>query len=396
MLEMRRFFIIIAIIPTLLLGQVNVDSLGFMTVQHNLVGGSQPEKDNHIGIYFNHLHTIDTLQYIGIKSKVYDSYMSTNIGDVYSIYGESGCTYHPAYNTTHNAKAVGVVGCGYKNGLQFKFSIGVAGIGMIYSKNIGIYGGLRTSGDAIPNTLIDYPSQGLAGYFGGPVLITGSLITNGVTATLADAALYNDIKALQSTKAAESIMQLTPIEYKYNNLDTIHYGYTKQSKEFEVKHYGLIAHEVEKKFPNLVFEAGDGNKAINYIEIIPLLLQAIKEQQAQINELYESSKMYYSKRFTSAKDNNSIDENMNTVLFQNQPNPFKEQTTIDYVLPSAYNSAYIYIYDLQGNQIKSYRLQDRGKGNIVIGGKTLKAGMYLYTLIIDNCVIDTKRMILTE
>ena len=36
------------------------------------------------------------------------------------------------------------------------------------------------------------------------------------------------------------------------------------------------------------------------------------------------------------------------------------------------------------------------QASIFIDGKDLKAGMYLYTLITDGEIIDTKRMILTD
>lgn len=55
-----------------------------------------------------------------------------------------------------------------------------------------------------------------------------------------------------------------------------------------------------------------------------------------------------------------------------------------------------YIYDLQGLQKKTYNIITKGKSSIIINGFELQPGMYLYTLIADNTVIDTKRMILTE
>ena len=39
---------------------------------------------------------------------------------------------------------------------------------------------------------------------------------------------------------------------------------------------------------------------------------------------------------------------------------------------------------------------ERGEGVVQIQGAELSAGMYIYTLIADNKVVDTKRMILTE
>ncbi len=51
------------------------------------------------------------------------------------------------------------------------------------------------------------------------------------------------------------------------------------------RHMGVIAQEVETVFPELVREDFDGKKAVNYSGLIPVLLEAIKEQQSQIESL---------------------------------------------------------------------------------------------------------------
>jgi hypothetical protein len=52
----------------------------------------------------------------------------------------------------------------------------------------------------------------------------------------------------------------------------------------QTKSIGLIAQEVELIVPEVVHEY-DGIKAIAYSNIIGLLVEAIKEQQKQINDL---------------------------------------------------------------------------------------------------------------
>ena len=84
------------------------------------------------------------------------------------------------------------------------------------------------------------------------------------------------------------------------------------------------------------------------------------------------------------------------VLYQNSPNPFSVSTKIEYYLPADVQKATIYIYDMNGTQLKSIPLNQKGNGSITINGSELKAGMYMYTLIADGQVIDTKRMILTD
>ncbi len=51
------------------------------------------------------------------------------------------------------------------------------------------------------------------------------------------------------------------------------------------RHYGVIAQEIEKVLPEVVNTGADGAKAVAYTEIIPVLIEAIKEQQKEIEQL---------------------------------------------------------------------------------------------------------------
>lgn len=82
-------------------------------------------------------------------------------------------------------------------------------------------------------------------------------------------------------------------------------------------------------------------------------------------------------------------------LYQNYPNPFDESTIIKFRLSRNANSAAIYLYDLQGNQLKSYSISCT-KESLEIKASELKPGMYLYSLIANGNLIDTMTMIITE
>jgi hypothetical protein len=53
------------------------------------------------------------------------------------------------------------------------------------------------------------------------------------------------------------------------------------------KTFGFIAQEVEKIIPEVVDTNEDGLKFINYNGLIPVCIEAIKEQQNQINQLQQ-------------------------------------------------------------------------------------------------------------
>ena len=62
-------------------------------------------------------------------------------------------------------------------------------------------------------------------------------------------------------------------------------GVTFEKIETEGTHMGVIAQEIEKIIPEVVSEDKDGKKSVAYGNIVGLLIEAIKEQQIQINEL---------------------------------------------------------------------------------------------------------------
>lgn len=58
----------------------------------------------------------------------------------------------------------------------------------------------------------------------------------------------------------------------------------KDPDKIKEKHYGVIAQEIENVFPGLVKEGPEGEKAVAYTELIPVMIEAIKEQQKIIEK----------------------------------------------------------------------------------------------------------------
>ena len=50
-------------------------------------------------------------------------------------------------------------------------------------------------------------------------------------------------------------------------------------------HYGFIAQDLEKIYPELVKDSEKGYRKVNYIELIPLIVSKMKDMQEEINEL---------------------------------------------------------------------------------------------------------------
>lgn len=82
-------------------------------------------------------------------------------------------------------------------------------------------------------------------------------------------------------------------------------------------------------------------------------------------------------------------------LFQNNPNPFNTVTTITFNLQDGAKKASIIIYDLNGIQIVEYPISDESTNCISIDANIFQPGIYLYSLLVDDKLIDTKRMVIT-
>ncbi|MCF2494740.1 tail fiber domain-containing protein [Dyadobacter chenhuakuii] len=72
--------------------------------------------------------------------------------------------------------------------------------------------------------------------------------------------------------------------HKINKLQGYHYNWKEQAKDQNLQ-TGLIAQEVEEYFPELVSTNKSGYKSVNYIGLIPHLIESTKELQTKIQQL---------------------------------------------------------------------------------------------------------------
>lgn len=162
--------------------------------------------------------------------------------------------------------------------------------------------------------------------------------------------------------------------------------------------YGLDTEQLKGVYPELVYEDANGNVSINYIEMIPLLVQAVNEVKAENETLKDEIAELKGGKDTKAKvwaGGTSIDTPDEAILSlsQNNPNPFSSSTSIAVSVPESIKSATLFVYNMSGKQIKRIDITDRGASRINITSEGLGEGMYLYSLIADGKVVGTKKMI---
>ncbi len=170
---------------------------------------------------------------------------STGIG----VYGESA-SGDAILGESNNADAV--------HGISYANGNGVHGVA--YGLGYGVYG---------------ESASGLAGYFKGSVIITNTLKVNATTYT-SDARYKTNVHSI--SRALDDTLNLRGVSYEWDKAKW-------PEKRFnDGRQIGFIAQEVEKIFPELVQTDKDGYKSVMYVNIVPVLVEAVKTLNAKVED----------------------------------------------------------------------------------------------------------------
>ena len=207
------------------------------------------------------------------------------------------------------------------------------------------------------------------------------------------------LKNERAVKCLESLADM-PVVTDKDSRDKAFFEklYAEQAKGSE--RYGFLAQNVKEVFPELVHTDNAGNMYVDYIGLIPILVQSINELKAELAEVKgentqeEEGSVMKAPQQASQSD---VEADLTAPkLYQNAPNPWSSETVIRYRLPQSVANACIYIYDMQGTQLKSIPAQGRGETQVTLTAHDLNAGMYIYALVADGALIDSKQMIITK
>ena len=77
---------------------------------------------------------------------------------------------------------------------------------------------------------------------------------------------------------------------------------------------GVVAQEVNEVVPEVVTERDDGYLAVKYEKMIPLLIEAMKEQQDQIDDLKKQIEEFKQEGFWKCMDTKRDKDNLEKIL----------------------------------------------------------------------------------
>lgn len=345
---------------------------------------------------------------VGIKSSLSTTNSSLNIGN--RSYGDSKYNvFLTSSNPATGSFNIGIDGWSYPSSARTAGrTIGVRGIAgnCTSGYNYGVIGALRGNHDgaaiygAFENLVGSYVDGRYAGYFCGDVKSTGAtkafLVNIYDTEQLSGSDAISALEILDSLEAlTNSISQDPPFP-----MDSLIHrnGEGEDNGDFiGVDHFVISPRpSLRNVYPNLFITDSKNREYVNYTELIPLLVAAVKDLSSQLSALQQSSNMFPME--TDDVTPSGMTETKQSAvcrLYQNSPNPFTGTTVIRYSLPENVNNALICIFNMQGSMLSQTPVSG-STDRITINGSDYGPGMYIYSLIVNDKEMDSKRMILTK
>ncbi|GEM_PF-3817448 len=216
----------------------------------------------------------------------------------------------------------------------------------------------------------------------GDVNINGTGYITGGSWSSSDRRFKQNIRDVKN--ANELIQRLSGVTYNYRS-DIEGYNF------MEGRSYGFIAQDLQKVIPELVTTKEDGYLAVNYQGVIPVLVEAMKEQQAEIEALKAS---VGADQNSGEAPGSPASNGSGHQLFQNTPNPTSGAAEIKTLIMGE-SQGTVYIFDSFGNRMFEAEV---GSGTQVtrIEDGLLMTGSYFYSLLVDGEFIDSKKMVVVK
>lgn len=248
----------------------------------------------------------------------------------------------------------------------------------------------------------------------------GSVLANGYYA-ISDSTLKTDV--VDIVNPFKLLEDLRPRKYNFKGGED---GNTK------LPQYGFIAQEVSRSnVPEIVSKIDNGLLAVEYQQVIPILVEAVQQQQttitAQQTRINDQARQLdamnqwaqvVSERLgipvpvtvtqpTAGARTSATDEQTSGIrieqqpvvntsrVLQNSPNPSTGYTEIFYEL-AANTQAAIIITDQQGRTRKTFTNLQSGTGKVMVTTRDMEPGVYTYSMLANGRNTGSKQMVIAR
>lgn len=377
------------LVSMLVFGAMNASAQ--LTVYHNgnvNIGSEQPTSN--VSLSVGNVAYSDTAYHVSLG-------LHNPASGCYNIGGE-GVAYSPTTRNTGRAFGLRGVAGNCTSGYNF----GVLGALQGSQAGAAVFG--TTSGKTLGLSV----DGRYAGYFDGNVKVTGSLQGDVVNSADVNAKNTQTLRPINS--ALDGIASANPFMYIVRTqVPDIGAGMAPDSTQtgtvaptsdpfvpFGESYYALDVNAVKQSFPALIIKDAKGNEYVNYTQLVPILVQAIKELKTELDDLKEAVASSGTRKVNAATNiaTNTLDEGWGSIS-QNTPNPFTGQSTVRVSVPDDASDAYIDILTLNGASVKRIPVSN-GLSEVSLSSFDFAPGTYLYTLVVNGKVSETRRMIVNR
>lgn len=376
---------------------------------------------------------------IGHESMYYNTsgYENTAVGTQALIFNTSGL-FNVAVGTralVANTTGEGNTAAGYW-GLYNNVANHCSTLGywsMTNNNNAGAWGNTGVGAYANVPASTNYHNATAVGYnayvnasdriwLGDANVANGDVWSYGTYNTISDGRFKTNVSE-SDVKGLNFIKLLRPVVYNFEAKkatefmttgmpDSLRKHYLSEdfSKATAIRQSGFIAQEVAEAaktsgydFDGVHVPVDDHDTyGISYAQMVVPLVKAVQEmdqQKAALEQKVEKLERQLQELLNMNGSATGISQSSaieGFALEQNIPNPFGSETVIHYTLPSQVKDASLLVYDLSGKQIASFPLNGQGASSITLSSEKLTAGIYIYSVMAGNNVLDSKRMIVTQ
>ena len=191
------------------------------------------------------------------------------------------------YDTTASGEASTAMGYKTTSSAQASTAMGKLTTASDYASLV--IGQYNSSGSSVTNSATSFSTSNTAFVIGNGADASNKsdafkVMFNGDTTVSNDLTVSGDVVISSDARLKSNIVSLGSTLPKLLQIDGKSYEMKGQQK------IGVLAQEIQEVFPELVSEDDNEMLAVNYQGLVPVLINALKEQQSEIDELKEQEK----------------------------------------------------------------------------------------------------------
>jgi Concanavalin A-like lectin/glucanases superfamily/Chaperone of endosialidase len=356
------------------LERVKIDNQGFVGINTVNSTGTQPTSFLHVNCINGNGLPNNSLSDVRFEN------LEEGRGKILVIDSATGYVYRSTFNPGMVGSSVSL-SCSTIGRVPRVAGTGTLGCSQIFDNGTSV--GIATTGP--------FGYSGISGLT-GPTLPPSSgtvrLEVNGVTRSLA-------FFATSDANLKTSIMQLSDVTALINKTNGVSYEWNDKAKEMHgadnSRQIGYLAQELATVLPEAVIVNSEGEYAVNYNTLVPIITENLKLNNAKLEFLSSEIEKLRAELELGKSRQTQPNEPYNFKIY---PNPTSGLIVIEQDIPANTKTAELVITTAEGKLVKKISIGCKGKCQMSTNVSDVASGALTCTLVVDKVVVATQTVIL--